>query len=107
MHPIIPGIKLHEYALLFMKYNSYVSLCGQYFLFVVYIARYLVWFDAFLTNIDKSHPGARELLQKGGMAVARSLVPGALSAVDKTMKETFMKFAKSSGKAKIKVLQKK
>ena len=29
--------------------------------------------------------------------MARSLIPGALSAVDKTMEETFMKFAKSSG----------
>ena len=24
------------------------------------------WFDLFLTNIDKSHPGAKELLEKGG-----------------------------------------
>jgi len=51
----------------------------------------------FLTNIDKSHPGAKELLTKGGIAVARSLIPGALSAVDKTMEETFMKFSKSAG----------
>ena len=47
----------------------------------------------FLTHIDQSHPGAKELLKKGGIAVARSLIPGALSAVDKTMEETFMKFA--------------
>lgn len=51
----------------------------------------------FLTNIDKSHPGAKELLMKGGIAVARSLIAGALSAVDKTMEETFMKFSKSAG----------
>lgn len=57
--------------------------------------RDLVWFDMFLTNIDKSHPGAKELLMKGDIAVARSLMPGALSAVDKTMEETFMKFSKS------------
>lgn len=63
--------------------------------------RYLVWFDLFLNNIDKSHPGAKELLQKGGIAVARSLIPGALSAVDKTMEETFMKFAKSAGRINI------
>ena len=55
-----------------------------------------MWFDLFLTNIDKSHPGVKELLEKGGIAVARSLLPGALSAVDKTM-ETFMKFSKSAG----------
>jgi radical SAM superfamily enzyme YgiQ (UPF0313 family) len=57
----------------------------------------LTWLDVFLTNIDKSHPGAKELLKKGGIAVARSVIPGALSAVDKTMEETFMKFAKSTG----------
>lgn len=62
------------------------------------IYRYLVWLDLFLTNIDKSHPGAKELLMKSGIAVARSMTPGALSAVDKTMEETFMKFAKSAGK---------
>ena len=30
-------------------------------------------------------------------AVARSPIPGALSAMDKTMEETFMKFSKSAG----------
>ncbi|XP_015768310.1 PREDICTED: uncharacterized protein LOC107346954 [Acropora digitifera] len=34
---------------------------------------------------------------KGGIAVARSLIPGALRAGDKTMEETFMKFSKSAG----------
>ena len=29
--------------------------------------------------------------------LARSLIPASLSAVDKTMEDTFMKFAKSSG----------
>ena len=61
-----------------------------------------MWFDLFLTNSDKSHPGAKELLEKGGgggrqIAVAQSLIPSALSAVDKTMEETFMKFSKSAG----------
>jgi len=60
--------------------------------------RYLVWLEVFLTNIDRSHPGAKELLQKGGIAVARSLIPGSLCAVDKTMEETFMRFAKSDGR---------
>ena len=55
----------------------------------------MVWYDMFLTNIDLSHPGAKELLQNGGIAVSRSLIPGSLSAVDETMEETFMKFAKS------------
>ena len=56
-----------------------------------------MWLEVFLTNIDQSHPGAKELLKQGGIAVARSLIPGALSAVDKTMEETFMKFSKSTG----------
>ena len=57
-----------------------------------------MWLDPFLTNIEASHPRAKQLLKKGGIAVARSPIPGALSAVDKTMEETFMKFAKSAGK---------
>ena len=61
------------------------------------IYRYLVWLDVFLKNIETSHPGAEELLNKGGIAVARSLIPGSLSADDKTMEETFMRFAKSVG----------
>ena len=61
------------------------------------ISRYIVWLEVFLTNLELSHPGARDLLKKGAIAVARSLIPGALSAVDKTMEETFMKFAKSAG----------
>ena len=33
-------------------------------------SRYLVWFDVFLISIDESHPGANDLLKKGGIAVA-------------------------------------
>ena len=60
-------------------------------------SRYLTWLEVHLTNIESTHPGAQDLLTKGGIAVARSMIPGALSAVDKTMEETFMKFAKSFG----------
>lgn len=60
--------------------------------------RDLVWLEVFLTNIDRSHPGTKELLQKGGIAVARSLIPGSLCAVDKIMEETFKRFAKSDGR---------
>lgn len=63
-----------------------------------FIPRYLVWQELHLTNLEKTHPGAKELLTKGAIAVARSMIPGALSAVDKTMEETFMRFAKSPGK---------
>ena len=51
-----------------------------------------------MTNLELSHPGAMELIDRGAIAVARSLIPGSLCEVDKTMEETFMKFAKSSGK---------
>ena len=54
---------------------------------------YLMWLDIFLTKIDETHPGAKELLQKGGISEAHSLLPGTLSAANKTMEETFMKFA--------------
>ena len=57
-----------------------------------------MWLDLFLTNIEALHPGAKQLLKKGGIAAPRSLIPGALTAVEKTMEETFMKFAKSAGK---------
>lgn len=63
-----------------------------------FINRYLVWLEAHLTNLEQTHPGAMDLLTKGAIAVARSIMPGALSAVDKTMEETFMRFAKSAGK---------
>jgi len=58
-------------------------------------SRYLTWFDLFLTNIESTHPGATQLLKKGAISVARSLSPGNLCSVDKTMEETYMKFAKS------------
>uniref|UniRef100_UPI00358E00C9 uncharacterized protein isoform X5 n=1 Tax=Myxine glutinosa TaxID=7769 RepID=UPI00358E00C9 len=63
----------------------------------LYCVWYLTWFEAFLTNIDLSHPVALDYIKLGAIAVARSLIPGALAAVDKTMEETFMRFAKSSG----------
>ena len=47
-----------------------------------------------LTNLELSYLGATDLLMKGAIAVACSLIPGALSAVDRMMEKTFMKFAK-------------
>ena len=70
-----------------------------------YCFRYLVWLEAFLTNIDISHPGARKLLENGGIGVTRSLIPGSRCAVDKTMEETFMKFSKSIGMSEFNSLQ--
>ena len=47
--------------------------------------------------MEITHPGATELIDRGVLGVARSLIPGSLSDVDRTMEETFMKFAKGSG----------
>ena len=41
-----------------------------------------------------THPGAANLIAKG---THRSIIPGSLSAVDRTIEETVMKFAKGSG----------
>ena len=51
----------------------------------------------FLTNLEMTHPGATDLIDKGVLGAARSMIPGSLSDVDRTMEETFMKFAKGSG----------
>ena len=58
----------------------------------------MVWFEAFLCNLELSHPGAMDLLKKGIITVTHALIPGLLCAADKMMEETFMKFTKSSGR---------
>ena len=58
-------------------------------------ARFLTWFDVYLRNIEKTHPGAYRLLESGVISVARTMIPGNLCATDKTMEETFMRFCKS------------
>ena len=60
-------------------------------------SRYLTWFEAFVTNLELTHPGAMEFINNGALGCARSLIPDSLYAVDKTMEEIFMKFAKGSG----------
>ena len=57
---------------------------------------WITWFDVFLSNIEVIHPGATQLLENGAISLARSQIPGNRCAVDKTMEETFMRFAKSS-----------
>ena len=52
----------------------------------------------YLRNIEITHPGSTNLLERGTIAVARSRIPGSLCAVDKTMEETFMRFAQTTGK---------
>lgn len=50
-----------------------------------------------MTNFELSNPGAADHIDKDVIGAACSMIPGSLSAVDRTMEETFMKFAKSSG----------
>ena len=70
-----------EMAILFFAYD------GQNY------SRYLTWFEAFVTNLELTHPGALQLIDNGVLGCARSLIPDSLRAIDKTMEETFMKFA--------------
>ena len=48
-----------------------------------------------MLNVDENHPGAEKLLKRGAGNVARSFIPGNRCAVEKTIAETFMKYAKS------------
>ena len=60
--------------------------------------RYLTRSEVFLTNLELTHPGATDLIDKGVIGAARSMIPGSLSAIDQTMEEIFIKFAKGSGR---------
>ena len=72
------------------------SMCLLFFTFGgINYARYLSFFSVFLQNIDQTHPGAKELLEKGALSVARFLLPGCRNPVDLTIKQTFMKHVKS------------
>ena len=39
--------------------------------------------------MELTHPGAADLIEKGIIGTAHSVIPGSLSAVDQTMEETF------------------
>ena len=58
-------------------------------------ARYLCYFSLFSVNIEKTLPGATELLKLCAISVARSFIPANRCAVDRTIEETFMRHAKS------------
>ena len=83
-----------------MKINDYY-LCGACLSKIVDLffsfdgqnyARYLCYFSLFLFNIVKTHP---ELLKLDAISVARSFIPANGCKVDITIKETFLKHAKS------------
>ena len=45
--------------------------------------RYLTWFEAFITNLELTHPRAMELIDNGALGSARSPIPDSLCTVDK------------------------
>ena len=59
-------------------------------------SRYLTWFEACFTDLELTHPGAMEFITNGALGCTCSFIPDSLRAVNKTMGETFMKFAKGS-----------
>ena len=95
MYKIIPPKRTSRLLTGFIIiFNAQKDIQGYFVLF----SRYLTWLEVFLTNLELTHPGATELMDRGVLGVARSLIPGSLSDVDRTMEETFMKFAKGSGR---------
>ena len=62
---------------LWLMPDLFFSLGGQNY------ARYLTFFSRFIANIEKTHPESNPLLEHGAISVARSLIPGNRSAVDK------------------------
>lgn len=94
---LIRAVKTNDFLLytdcLHQMSDLFFSFDGQNY------ARYLTFFSVFVANIEETHPGATDVLQRGAISVARSFIPGNRCAVDKTMEETFMKHAKSHGGA--------
>ncbi len=83
---LILAVKVNDYALYMNCFHSmpdiFFSFGGRNY------ARYLTYESVFLANIEESHPGATDLLERGAISVARSFIPGNRCAVDKTMEET-------------------
>ena len=48
----------------------------------------------FFKTFYETHPGAKGLLEKGALSVARSLLPGCRNPVDLTIAQTFLKHTK-------------
>ena len=91
------AVKRNDFLLyaecIFLMPNLFFAYDGQNY------ARYMTMFSVLIANIDLTHPGALDLLKQGAFSVARSMVPGCRTDVDKTMEETFMKHSKSHGGA--------
>lgn len=60
-------------------------------------ARYLVVHILTLLNLQRTHPGAEELLRNNGFSVCRSQVPSSRNSVDITIEQTINRYAKCTG----------
>ena len=60
-------------------------------------ARYTVVYILTMLNLDKTHPGAEELLKEKGISVNRYSSPSSRNAVDIKIKQTINRYAKSRG----------
>jgi hypothetical protein len=60
-------------------------------------ARYLPLCCLMLSNLDKTHPGARQMYDDGGLSVARSEVKCCRVPVDQTIEQTINRSAKTRG----------
>ena len=60
-------------------------------------ARYTTIYCLILLNLDRIHPGLKDLLKRNGFSVNRSGVPTSRNAADITIKQTVNRHAKSHG----------
>ena len=94
---VLEAVKTNNFLLYAASINQmsplFFSFDGQNY------ARYLTYSFFFLANIDSSYPEAVSLLKRGAISVARFFIPGNFCDLDNTMKETFMRHAKSHGGA--------
>ena len=78
--------------------SSLEKMCPFYFAMDHHnYARYLSVYYISMLNLATSHPGADELLRKGGLSVCRSNVPGSRNPVDMTIEQTINRHAKCAG----------
>ena len=75
---------IHLMPVLFFSYD-----CQNY-------ACYLTMSSVLLANIDDTHPGALDLLKRGAISVAGSMIPGSREDVSRTIiEETIMEDSKA------------
>ena len=85
-----------------LKQHSWGKTINRYYdkksrlIYNFFFLRYLSWFEVYLTNLELTHLGAMDLIDSAVLDAARSLIPGSLCDIDRTMERLFTKFAKES-----------